>query len=242
VQNTRINPEASRYYGGMRMSLLGLVEGKPRRVLEIGCGHGQVLMFLKSERSTEFVAGVELVAEVAEIARRNSTVDLVLTGDVEQIELDFPPEHFDLIIASHVLEHVKDPWSVIRRLRKLLRSGGQFIGSLPNVRNARISLPLVFTGKWQYTDEGILDWTHTRFFTKSTISDLLHSSGFEVQRIEPEFFSRSAMLNKLTLGLFKDLLCFTYNFSARQIDEECDTEVTSNCKKESALGMHARHS
>jgi 2-polyprenyl-3-methyl-5-hydroxy-6-metoxy-1,4-benzoquinol methylase len=241
VQNTRINPEAS-YYGGMRMSLLGLVEGKPRRILEIGCGHGQVLTFLKGERAAEFVAGVELVAEVAEIARRNSALDLVLTGDVEQIQLDFPPGYFDLIIASHVLEHVKDPWSVIRRLRKLLRSGGQFIGSLPNVRNARISLPLVFTGKWQYTDEGILDWTHTKFFTKSTISDLLRSAGFEVQKIEPEFFSRSGLLNKLTLGLFKDLLCFTYNFSAKQIDETCDAEVASKCREDIPLSMHAQHS
>jgi 2-polyprenyl-3-methyl-5-hydroxy-6-metoxy-1,4-benzoquinol methylase len=197
------------------MSLLELIEGRPKRVLEIGCGHGQALMFVKRQRSAQFVAGVELVPEVAAIARQNSELDVVLTGDVEQIQLDFPVNYFDLIIASHVLEHVKDPWAIVRRLSMLLSPEGQLIGSLPNVRNFRVILPLVFVGKFQYVEEGILDWTHTKFFTKSTIQDLLHSSGFIVQKIEPEFSGRPATLNKMTFGIFKHLLCFTYNFSAR---------------------------
>jgi SAM-dependent methyltransferase len=197
------------------MSLLGLVDGTPTRVLEIGCGHGQTLLFLKRVKSAQFVVGVELVPEVAAIARQNPELDLVLTGDIEQIRLDFPVEHFDLIIASHVLEHVKDPWSVVRGLRSLLGPAGQFIGALPNVRFAKVSLPLVLFGKLQYTKEGILDWTHTKFFTKSTIQDLLHSSGFVVEKIEPEFSPRLGTINKMTFGLFKHFLCFTYNFSAR---------------------------
>jgi SAM-dependent methyltransferase len=214
VQNTRVNADDS-YYSHLRMSLLGLIENKPRRVLEIGCGHGQALRYVKQEFGAEFVAGVELVPEVAAIARRYSEIDVVLVGDVEQIQWDFPSGHFDLIIAGHVLEHVKDPWSVARRLGALLKPGGQFVGSLPNVRNIRVSLPLVFVGKLQYTEEGILDWTHTKFFTRSTIYDLLKDSGFTVERIEPEFSKRPRLLNKITLGLFRNLLCFTYNFSAR---------------------------
>jgi 2-polyprenyl-3-methyl-5-hydroxy-6-metoxy-1,4-benzoquinol methylase len=158
---------------------------------------------------------LELVPEVAAIARQNSELDVILTGDVEQMQLDFPAAHFDLIIASHVLEHVKDPWSVARRLRSLLSAEGQLIGSLPNVRYASVSLPLVFFGKLQYAQEGILDWTHNKFFTRSTIQDLLHSSGFSVEKIEPEFAARPAAINTMTFGLFKHLLCFTYNFSAR---------------------------
>jgi O-antigen biosynthesis protein len=214
LQNTRIEPSHS-YYNHLRTSLLGLIEGKPRRVLEIGCGHGQALVFVKQQRSAEFAAGVELVPEVAAIARKNREIDAVLTGDVEQIKLDFPPGYFDLIIASHVLEHVKDPWSVARRLGRLLNPSGQLIGSLPNIRNVRVSIPLVLWGKLKYTEEGILDWTHTKFFTKSTIQDLLESSGFVVKKIEPELLPRPTIVNALTLGLFQHLLCFTYNFSAR---------------------------
>lgn len=197
------------------MSLLSLVKGTPKRVLEIGCGHGQALLFLKKERAAEFVVGVELVPDVASVARQQPDLDEVLTGDVEQIQLDFSRGYFDLIIASHVLEHVKDPWSLTRRLCALLNPNGQFIGSLPNVRNARVSVPLIVWGKFQYTQDGILDWTHTKFFTESTIYDLLQSSGLVVERMEPEFSPRPAVLNKLTLGVFRHLLCFTYNFSAR---------------------------
>jgi len=218
VRNTRMKPEDS-YYGHLRMPLLGLINGSPKRVLEIGCGHGQALLFAKHHLSAEYVIGVELVPEVAEIARRNPELDTVITGNIEDIRLDFPPGYFDLIIAGHVLEHVKDPWSVAQQLRSLLGSNGQFIGSLPNVRNARISLPLILFGKWQYTEEGILDWTHTKFFTKNTIHDLLLTAGFVVDKIEPEFFARSGWLNKFTFGIFSDLLCFAYNFSARQIPD-----------------------
>jgi SAM-dependent methyltransferase len=203
------------YYSHLRMSLLDLVDGSPKRVLEIGCGHGQTLAFLKRERLAEFVAGVELVPEVAAIARRNPEVDLVLTGDVEHLSLEFPVGYFDLIIASHVLEHVKDPWSLTRQLGLLTNPEGQFIGSLPNVRNATVSFPLVLFGKLEYTQEGILDWTHTKFFTKATIENLLRSTGFAVCKIEPEFSSRLEAVNAMSFGLFKNFLCFTYNFSAR---------------------------
>jgi SAM-dependent methyltransferase len=224
LQNTRVKADDP-YYSHLRMSLLGLVDGMPERVLEIGCGHGQTLLFVKRQRSAQYVAGVELVPEVAAIARQNSELDVVLTGDIEQVQLDFPVDRFNLIIASHVLEHVKDPWSVLRRLGTLLTPSGQLIGSLPNVRYARVSLPLVLFGKLQYTKEGILDWTHTKFFTKGTIEDLLHSSGFVIEKIEPEFSPRMGAINAMTLGLFKHLLCFTYNFSARPVAAGAPAEL-----------------
>lgn len=228
MKNTRLKADDP-YYSQLRMPLLNLIEGRPRRVLEIGCGQGQALLHLKRERAVEFAAGVELVPEVAAIAKRNSEIDVVVTGDIEQIQLDFAPGYFDLIIASHVLEHFKDPWCVARRLGGLLRPEGQLIGAIPNVRNFKVSLPLVLYGKFQYVHEGILDWTHTKFFTKSTIHDFLLSSGFVVEKIEPEFLPRSAVANKMTIGVFKHLFCFAYNFSARlsQQAEEKEKEWNS---------------
>lgn len=205
------------YYGHLRMPLLRLVEGEPKRVLEIGCGQGKALSFLKLNKGAEFVAGIELVPEVAHLAREKRELDLVITGDVEQFEFESPLVDFDLIIASHVLEHVKDPWSLARRLNALLRPGGQLIGSLPNVRNVRISLPLLLIGELTYTNEGIMDWTHTKFFTNRTIRHLLESSGFTSEKIQPEFSKRASIVNWLTLGVFRNLLCFTYNFSAKPI-------------------------
>lgn len=229
LQNTRVDPE---YYGHLRMSLISLAKGNPRRILEIGCGHGQTLAYFKQERGAVFTVGVEYVPEVAAVARQRSEVDEVITGDIETLSLDYPPGEFDLIIAGHVLEHVKDPWAVVRRLRSLLKPTGQLIGSLPNVRHFRISIPLLVYGKWQYEKEGVLDWTHTKFFTRMTILELLESSGFRAERIDPELFPKSALLNRCTFGVFKHLLGWTYNFSAIPVDvpsyESPESTASSN--------------
>jgi len=214
LQNMRISADDP-YYGHVRTLLLGLVKGSPKRVLEIGCGHGEALAYLKRECGASFVAGIELVPEVAAIARQKPEIDLVIVGDIERLDCnELPTGSFDLVIASHVLEHVADPWAVTRKLSALLSTNGQLIGSLPNIRNVKVSLPLLLFGKFTYEKEGILDWTHTKFFTKGTIEQLLHSSGLSIQAIEPEFSPKMATLNALTCRMFRNLLCFTYNFSA----------------------------
>jgi len=195
------------------MSLLSLAKGNPARILEIGCGRGQSLLYFKQQRGAVYTAGVEYVEDVAAIAREEKGLDHVISGDVESLNLSHLGK-FDLIIAGHVLEHVKDPWAVTRRLQALLNPDGQFIGSLPNVRHIKVSLPLLVFGKWEYQEEGILDWTHTKFFTKDTIRELLSSSGFVIDKIVPEFAPRAVFANRATLGAFQNLLAWTYNFSA----------------------------
>jgi hypothetical protein len=70
-------------------------------------------------------------------------------------------------------------------------------------------------GKWEYTDDGIMDWTHLRFFSRDTIRKLLIDTGFTVEKIVPEVAgSRAIAADKLTFGLCRDILGYTYNFSA----------------------------
>jgi SAM-dependent methyltransferase len=182
--NTKFNSE-SNYFHHLRMPLLSLATHKPIRVLEVGCAAGQSLIYFK-ERGTEFVAGVEIFPEIAQIARDKESIDKVITGNIEQIELPFEENYFDLIIAGFVIEHVADPWCVLNKLNKYLKPGGQLIGSLPNVRHISVVLPLLTIGKWEYTEEGIMDWTHLRFFSKSTIEDILSSTGFTVHKLIPQ--------------------------------------------------------
>lgn len=204
----------NQYYHELRAPLITLARGNPRRVLELGCAAGQTLAYFK-QRGATYVAGIEISPDVAEIARQRPEVDEVLLGNVEQIELAYPAESFDLIIAGHVLEHLVDPWTVLKRLYSLLKPGGQLIGALPNIRYHSVILPLLFKGKWQYEQTGIMDWTHLRFFSHSTIADLLRSTGFQVDAIVPESGGpRAGMVNRLTFGMFQHLLSYAYNFSA----------------------------
>jgi SAM-dependent methyltransferase len=211
--NVRVSADSG-YFSELRMPLISLAQGTPKRVLEIGCASGQTLAYFK-EHGAEWVVGVELSDEVAETARARSEVDQVLTGNVETMTLPFEEASFDLIITGHVLEHLTDPWAVLRELRTLLKPGGQLIGALPNIRNVRVVLPLLLVGRWRYEKSGLMDWTHLRFFTASTIVELLKSCEFEIAKIVPEFSStRAGFFNRLTLGLMKNLFCYAYNFSA----------------------------
>jgi SAM-dependent methyltransferase len=202
------------YYHELRQPLISLARGNPRRVLEIGCAAGQTLAYFKT-RGAEYVAGIEISPDVAEIARGRAEVDEVLVGNIEQMELSYPDNSFDLIIAGHVLEHLVDPWTVLRRLHSLLRPGGQLIGALPNIRYHSVVLPLLFKGKWQYQQSGIMDWTHLRFFSQHTIEELLESTGFSIDAIVPESGGpRAHLANTVTFGVFRHLLSYAYNFSA----------------------------
>lgn len=94
---------------------------------------------------------------------------------------DLPVDaRFDCIVFNDVLEHMADPWSALEATVVHLHPGGTVVASIPNVRNVEVVYPLVTRGTWRYHDQGLLDRTHLRFFTKSSMRDLFEDSGFVV--------------------------------------------------------------
>jgi SAM-dependent methyltransferase len=201
------------YYQELRLPMLSLVRGTPKRILEIGCATGQTLAYMR-DRGAEYMVGVEHSAEAAALAEERG-VGRIIRGDVERMKLDLESCSFDLLIAGHVLEHLADPWTVLRRLRRLLKTGGQVVGALPNVRHHSVVLPLLLKGEWEYRPSGVMDWTHLRFFSRRSTLGLLESTGFQVEQIVPEFGGpRSRIANSLTGNIFGNFLSYAYNFSA----------------------------
>jgi 2-polyprenyl-3-methyl-5-hydroxy-6-metoxy-1,4-benzoquinol methylase len=144
-----------------------------RRVLEIGCGSGRLGEHMKAKGAGRYV-GVELVPEVAERARPR--LDAVYAGDIERMELPLADGSFDYLVLGDVLEHLVDPWTVLRRCARFLGPGGQVVTSIPNVNHATILCGLM-EGRWEYTDAGLLDRTHLRFFTLVEIGRLFQDAG-----------------------------------------------------------------
>ena len=191
------------YYDHTRYDIVSMLDPIPKTVLEVGCGTGNTLRYLK-EKGAGATFGIELNGSVAEAAMAN--VDHVAVGDIESMEWPFPGQEFDCIIFGDVLEHLRDPWEVVKKLAKTLPVGGQVAASLPNVRFYGVSIPLLFGGRWTYTNEGILDRTHLRFFTRKTAAELIAQGGFMVRKVSSNYGPKRALLNALTLGIFRNLL------------------------------------
>jgi 2-polyprenyl-3-methyl-5-hydroxy-6-metoxy-1,4-benzoquinol methylase len=193
------------YYRHERPELVALVSKAAPCVLDLGCGAGAMSAALKRERKVLESWGVELVAEMAEQARQNPALDRVLCGDLGDLVDELPEGHFSHIIAGDVLEHLVDPWTVLEGLRTRLAPGGLFICSLPNIRNFSFLAKLLFAGRFEYKDHGVMDRTHLRFFARKDIQLLFTGAGFckvEIRPVRP----KDRLHKKLARLLFGDLI------------------------------------
>lgn len=206
------------YFSQVRREILSLLPEKTGRVLEIGCGTGDTLSYLRQQGRCDWVGGVELASAAAAEAR--SKLDLLIEGNVETLALPFEDGSLDVILCLDILEHLVDPWGTVRKLDKALKPGGLLIASIPNARHFRLVFPLLFQGKWRYSEAGILDRTHLRFFVRESALELMGSSGLQVEKVCAtglEKGSKSRIANMLTLGLFKPFLEVQFLICARKI-------------------------
>lgn len=205
------------YFSQVRREIFSFLPEKMGRVLEVGCGTGDTLNYIKQHGRCEWAGGIELVSSAAVIAR--GRVDLLIEGDIEAMELPFEAGSLDAILCLDILEHLVDPWSVVQKLDKVLKPGGVLIASIPNVRHCRLVFPLLFQGKWQYRDAGILDKTHLRFFVRESAIALMGCSGLKVEAVRTTGLDRGSkgwVANLLTLGLFKSFFERQYLICARK--------------------------
>lgn len=206
-----------RYFAHARVDIAPLLPRQFHSVLEIGCGAGATLAWLRETYRCDRVAGMELSDRVADTARTHAHD--VVTGNAEDlIDTSFDGEQFDLVLCLDVLEHMVDPWHFVAKLGRVVNPAGTVIFSVPNVRHFRVSFPLLFAGNWRYVDEGVLDRTHLRFFTRESALELASISPFEVVQWRhnlPPPTSKVGLANKLTLGLLADFLASQFLISAR---------------------------
>ena len=145
------------------------------RVFEGGVSSGYLAEALTD--AGRIVDGAEIDAGAAESARR--VCETVIVGDLQHLGADALTHDYDVLLFGDTLEHLPDPALVLARLRPRLKSGGVVVVSVPNIANWAMRLSLLL-GRFRYTDRGILDRTHLRFFTRRTVVELLKSSGYRV--------------------------------------------------------------
>jgi len=206
------------YYGHARTEIAPFLPARAGRVLDVGCGRGATLAWLKHAGRCEHTTGIEYFSHAAEAAR--SVVDRVEAGDAERL-LDVVAREgqFDAVLCLDVLEHLIDPWAFVKRIPALLAPGGVLIVSVPNVRHWRVSADLLFRGRWRYADAGVLDRTHLRFFTREGAQTLVAEPRLKLVACEasrPPRASAGGLANLATLGLLKDLFAVQFLLAAHK--------------------------
>ena len=176
------------YYSNVNPDLLRAIPLDRKRVLEAGCGSGRFAEAYRARNPDARYFGLELFEDAARDAAR--VMDQVVVGDIEKADvmaaLDAARagETFDALIFGDVLEHLREPWTVLSDLRARTAPGGVCVACIPNVSHWSL-LQQQVKGQWTYADAGLLDRTHLRFFTRDSAIDMFRKAGWTVLDAAP---------------------------------------------------------
>ncbi len=150
------------------------------RVLEFGPANGRMTKFLKEQKQC-LVDIVEIDEESGKCAAEyaNRACLGVEDGDINRTRWQeiLQGNIYDVIVFTDVLEHLSDPMDVLKRCSILLGNNGKILCSIPNIAHASVILGLI-NGKFEYTDNGLLDRTHVHFFTEESFKKMINDAGY----------------------------------------------------------------
>ena len=167
--------------------LLRLIPPHSRRLIEIGCSAGALAREFKKIAPDSDYVGVEIDPGYAKLAERHCDRSLVL--DIEAADEAFwaAQADRDCWIFGDTLEHLREPWSVLARIRERIPAAGCVVACIPNAQHWSLQARLAI-GDFRYEPSGLLDRTHLRWFTRQTIIEMFDQAGFHVVEGAPRIF------------------------------------------------------
>ncbi|MBL7197108.1 MAG: class I SAM-dependent methyltransferase [Candidatus Omnitrophica bacterium] len=197
-----------------RDEFLALVSADATKVLDVGCGDGNLGAKLR-EKGKE-VVGIERDEKLCNLAR--GRLNQVFLADIEELKLPYLKGYFDCIIYADILEHLINPLLILRNYKDYLNDAGFVVASIPNIRYYKVILRLVLGGTWDYIDRGILDRSHLRFFTLINIKELFMEAGYEIVEIKRNIVAARGfrILNFFCFNRLKEFLTYQYYVKAKK--------------------------
>jgi len=186
-------------------------------VLDVGSACGDFGLLLHREKNCN-VHGMEFSRASIEIAEKTLAYSRIHQIDLNTFDEDGFQEYtgfFDCIALLDVLEHVVDSRRALRGLKRFLKPDGFFAISLPNVAFGDIKLQLL-TDNFIYTETGILDETHVRFFTHRSIAEYFARQGIEILdcsvKVEDVRWKLNCVPNRIKRYVLSDPHSFVYQY------------------------------
>ncbi|MFT3909399.1 MAG: class I SAM-dependent methyltransferase [Ferruginibacter sp.] len=212
------------YFANVRMDIISMIPADSnQKILEIGAGSGNTLLYIKEKKIAAEVMGVELI-NIPASNQQHPSIDHFQVANIETDPIAASENYFDTIICADVLEHLADPWAVVDKITRHLKPNGMLIVSMPNIREIKTIFKILLKADFRYEPAGgIMDKTHLRFFCKKNIRELLTTETISPVYCTPNFMlkvvadgRKRRIINLLTLGLIKDFLTVQYIFIARK--------------------------
>lgn len=172
------------------MDLLNVMP-KASRVVEAGASSGALAQAYKQQHPECHYFGIEIDPEFASIAGQHC--DQVLLADLDALST-LPPAQIlraDCWVFGDCLEHLNDPWRVLRWVHQLQPKHGVICACIPNAQHWSVQTRLN-SGEFFYEPAGLLDRTHLRWFTKKTILELFEQNGYQIEALLPRMIRRQA--------------------------------------------------
>jgi 2-polyprenyl-3-methyl-5-hydroxy-6-metoxy-1,4-benzoquinol methylase len=212
------NSEFNQYYfGNSRQEIFPFLPENFKTIIDVGCGYGYFLQYVKGRKPHVESWGIEYVEDVAKTLE--GKLDHLIIGSIEDNYENLPNAYFDVICFNDVLEHLLDPDRVLQAVKSKLSFDGVIVGSIPNVRYFKNLYNLLVRKDWKYEDSGILDRTHLKFFTQKSILRMFRESGYDVVSIQGIFELKDLkykLFNCMTFGFFGDSLFERYVFVVKK--------------------------
>lgn len=223
-----------KYYLFCNKWLLQNIPENLDRILEFGCSGGMLGQKYKQDNPDTDWHGIDVFEPALKHAK--TVLNQAWKMDVNQLvpNKTMKKEAYDALIYGDVIEHLIQPQESMLAHLALLKEGGYVIACIPNVQHWSV-MQQVLGGDWEYQEQGIMDETHLRFFTRKSFTNLLQGLGLEVtgmQRISYEntkgWMKRSEERSKLLNSLERlckenslpysdyDFRTFQYVFIARK--------------------------
>jgi trans-aconitate methyltransferase len=174
LQQTPAHSEVNR-------DVLAMMPATAQRIVEVGCMHGALASAFRRAHPQASYVGIDIDPDYARAAAAHCT--RAIAADIEKLDDAAYAELFpsDCWVFADCLEHLRDPWAVLRRLRAAIDPGGCLLVCLPNAQHWSVQWRLA-TGQFRYESSGLLDRTHLRWFTRITMLEMFAQSGWRVDQ------------------------------------------------------------
>lgn len=163
--------------------LFGFVPERTR-VLDVGCSSGNFGDVLVNEKHCE-VIGLDIDKPDIERAKQKLTAAYVRNIEREEIS---DLGKFDVVVFADVLEHLLDPISALKKVKKVLKPGGRIVFSIPNMAHIGVRIMLL-KGFFEYTPIGVLDRTHLHYYDEIEVKHIFAESQLEIKEVNPATLS-----------------------------------------------------